>query len=119
MSQIEYFAIDSPCQQLCRFNRQHICRSCYRSREEKKYWERYTDPEKRQVLRKCYYRKRAYLSAEYRLHQTSTPPTPNQQLQLFANKPTPTRKAKITYHDGQLFDESPQLPLFGNFPQKN
>ncbi|MEX6313734.1 DUF1289 domain-containing protein [Providencia manganoxydans] len=51
--QLEFFEIQSPCRGICQTNEQGYCRGCYRSREERFGWLKFTDPQKRNILRLC------------------------------------------------------------------
>ena len=57
MQQIEIFTIPSPCVGVCEVNNKGYCRGCLRSREERLYWLRFTDQQKREVIRLCQARK--------------------------------------------------------------
>lgn len=113
MVQLEYFPIDNPCQQTCRFNRQQYCRVCLRHRNEKKDWDTMTDTEKRAVLRKCHRRKLAYRRAEYQLLQAQkqTNTSPSMQPDLFQN-PNKNKNQQSNIKGIQHDDDNPQLSLF-------
>ncbi|MEX6366709.1 DUF1289 domain-containing protein [Providencia huaxiensis] len=51
--QLEFFDIPSPCRGICQVNEQGYCRGCYRTRDERFNWLKFSDPEKRNVLRLC------------------------------------------------------------------
>lgn len=51
--QLEFFEIPSPCRGICQSNRQGYCRGCYRTRDERFNWLKFSDTEKRNVLRLC------------------------------------------------------------------
>lgn len=57
MQQIEIFDIPSPCIGVCAANNKGYCRGCLRSRDERLYWLRFSDQQKRDVLRLCQARK--------------------------------------------------------------
>ncbi|EGV36499.1 DUF1289 domain-containing protein [Neisseria weaveri] len=50
MEQLEFFDIPSPCIGVCQVNNKGYCKGCLRSREERLYWQRMTDVQKRQVM---------------------------------------------------------------------
>ncbi|MFP4864782.1 DUF1289 domain-containing protein [Providencia rettgeri] len=51
--QLEFFEIPSPCRGICQSNEQGYCRGCYRTRDERFNWLKFSDTEKRNVLRLC------------------------------------------------------------------
>lgn len=53
MEQLEFFEIQSPCCGICQTNEQGYCRGCFRSRDERFQWLKFTDPQKRNILRLC------------------------------------------------------------------
>ena len=54
--QLEFFEIPSPCRGICQSNEQGYCRGCYRTRDERFNWLKFSDSEKRNVLRLCHQR---------------------------------------------------------------
>lgn len=53
VEQLEFFEIQSPCRGICQTNEQGYCRGCFRSRDERFQWLKFTDPQKRNILRLC------------------------------------------------------------------
>ena len=51
--QLEFFPVPSPCRGICESDARGYCRGCLRSREERFDWMRYSDAQKREVLRLC------------------------------------------------------------------
>ncbi|OZS74323.1 DUF1289 domain-containing protein [Providencia rettgeri] len=51
--QLEFFEIPNPCRGICQSNEQGYCRGCYRTRDERFNWLKFSDTEKRNVLRLC------------------------------------------------------------------
>ena len=114
MKQIESFVIESPCQQICRFNRQRYCRTCLRHMDERIAWDNFSDEEKRAVLRKCYRRKLAYRRAAYLQIQEAKrqqQQRPQQQLSLFERSESHHAKSEVKATPASGEDD-PQLPLF-------
>lgn len=115
MKQIESFAIESPCQQICRFNRQRYCRTCMRHMDERIAWDKFSDEEKRTVLRKCHRRKLAYRRAAYlqyqEMKQQQNNQRPQQQLSLFERSESQAEKPH-NLDSPSNDDSNPQLPLF-------
>ncbi|UOO88193.1 DUF1289 domain-containing protein [Vitreoscilla massiliensis] len=58
MEQLEFFDIPSPCVGVCISNNRGYCKGCFRSREERLYWLKFSDAQKREVVRLCTQRKR-------------------------------------------------------------
>lgn len=71
MQQIEIFEIPSPCKGICQVNNRGYCKGCYRSRDERFYWNKFTNAEKRKVISLCQQRKR-YLQKK---QQAENPPS--------------------------------------------
>lgn len=51
--QLEFFPVPSPCRGICQADARGYCRGCLRSREERFNWNRFSDAQKRDVLRLC------------------------------------------------------------------
>ncbi len=51
--QLEFFPVPSPCRGICQADDRGYCRGCMRSRDERFNWMKFTDAEKREVLRLC------------------------------------------------------------------
>ncbi|MFR0654490.1 DUF1289 domain-containing protein [Pantoea sp. SIMBA_079] len=51
--QLEFFPVPSPCRGICQTDARGYCRGCLRSREERFNWMRFSDAQKREVLRLC------------------------------------------------------------------
>ncbi|MBP2197534.1 MULTISPECIES: DUF1289 domain-containing protein [Pantoea] len=51
--QLEFFPVPSPCRGICQSDARGYCRGCLRSREERFDWMKYSDAQKRHVLRLC------------------------------------------------------------------
>ncbi len=58
MEQLEFFDIPSPCVGVCIANNRGYCKGCFRSRDERQYWFKLSDAQKREVVRLCAQRKR-------------------------------------------------------------
>lgn len=59
MEQLEFFDIPSPCKNVCQANAKGYCMGCYRTRDERFYWQQLSNAQKRDVLKAC--RIRRYL----------------------------------------------------------
>lgn len=72
MQQIEIFEIPSPCKGICQVNNRGYCKGCYRSRDERFYWNKFTNAEKRKVISLCQQRYKRYLQKK---QQAESPPS--------------------------------------------
>lgn len=54
--QLEFFPVPSPCRGICQADDRGYCRGCLRSRDERFNWNRFSDTQKREVLRLCHQR---------------------------------------------------------------
>ena len=61
MNQLEFFDIPSPCIGVCTANSKGYCRGCLRSRDERMYWAKLSNEDRRKVIRLCAARKRKLL----------------------------------------------------------
>lgn len=59
-SQLEFFAVPSPCIGVCQSGPKGYCKGCFRSREERLFWLKVDDGTRRVVLDACKRRKRYY-----------------------------------------------------------
>ena len=64
MEQLEFFEIPSPCINVCESNERGYCKGCFRSREERLYWLKLSDAQKREVVRLCQQRRRKIWQAK-------------------------------------------------------
>ena len=55
--QLELFPVPSPCRGICQTDARGYCVGCLRSREERFNWMRFSDAQKRDVLRLCQQRR--------------------------------------------------------------
>ena len=63
MNQLEFFDIPSPCIGVCTANSKGYCKGCLRSRDERMYWAKLSNIDRRKVIRLCAARKRKLLDA--------------------------------------------------------
>ncbi len=54
--QLEFFPVPSPCCGICQADARGYCLGCMRSREERFNWNRFSDAQKRDVIRLCHQR---------------------------------------------------------------
>lgn len=57
MEQLEFFDIPSPCINVCQSNEKGYCLGCFRTRDERFYWQQLNDTQKRTVLKNCRFRR--------------------------------------------------------------
>jgi predicted Fe-S protein YdhL (DUF1289 family) len=69
--QLEFFPVPSPCRGICQSDDRGYCRGCLRSREERFNWMKFSDAQKREVLRLCRLRWQ-------RLHRVGKPAEPDE-----------------------------------------
>ena len=74
MQQIEIFEIPSPCKGICQVNNRGYCKGCYRSRDERFYWNKFTNAEKRKVISLCQQRYKRFLQKKQQPEQQQTNP---------------------------------------------
>ncbi len=55
--QLEFFPVPSPCRGICQVDARGYCLGCLRSREERFSWMKFSDAQKRDVLRLCHQRR--------------------------------------------------------------
>lgn len=58
MEQLAFFEIPSPCIGVCQTDARGYCNGCFRSRDERFNWLRFSDAQKYDVIRLCRQRKR-------------------------------------------------------------
>lgn len=88
MPQLEMFQIPSPCIGMCQNGPNGYCYGCFRSRDERFYWNKLEDEQKRNVIKLCKSRKRRWLAkrAEQKIDAQDVTHQINEPVQdLFAN----------------------------------
>lgn len=73
MQQLEFFEIPSPCLGVCEVNNRGYCKGCFRSRDERLYWLKLSDTDKRLVVRLCQQRKMRVLKAKAEALKATSP----------------------------------------------
>lgn len=58
MRQIEFFSIQNPCIGVCESGPRGYCKGCFRSREERQFWNQLEDDVRRKVVQAAAMRKR-------------------------------------------------------------
>jgi len=73
MQQLEFFEIPSPCIGVCEANNRGYCKGCFRSRDERLYWLKFSEADKRHVVHLCQQRKARVLKAKEAALQAANP----------------------------------------------
>ncbi|MEN9464570.1 MAG: hypothetical protein RL217_751 [Pseudomonadota bacterium] len=78
IDQGELFEIPSPCKRICQMNNKGYCIGCFRSRDERLYWNQYSNFQKQLVINLCEKRRLKVLASK------GAPPatTQNSDIQL-------------------------------------
>ncbi len=45
--------VKSPCIKICKYDKNELCEGCRRTKEEITNWMKYSDEEKKEVIKKC------------------------------------------------------------------
>ncbi|MBV7314447.1 DUF1289 domain-containing protein [Shewanella sp. NIFS-20-20] len=53
MEQLLFFELQSPCKGICTTDKGGYCLGCFRSRDERFNWQKFSDSQKQEVLRLC------------------------------------------------------------------
>ncbi|MCD9478861.1 DUF1289 domain-containing protein [Photobacterium phosphoreum] len=53
MEQLDFFDVPSPCVGCCQVNNRGYCKGCYRSRDERFYWQQMTADQKIKIIKLC------------------------------------------------------------------
>ncbi|MFK3716062.1 DUF1289 domain-containing protein [Escherichia coli] len=61
--QLEFFPVQSPCRGICQSDERGFCRGCFRSRDERLYWNKMSAGEKQEVPTLCRLRLLATLTS--------------------------------------------------------
>ncbi|MBR6027313.1 MAG: DUF1289 domain-containing protein [Neisseriaceae bacterium] len=75
MNQLEFFDIPSPCIGVCTANSKGYCKGCLRNRDERIYWSKLSNEDRRKVIRLCAIRRKKAL--ELMNNQQESLNTPN------------------------------------------
>ncbi|GAB5380893.1 MAG: DUF1289 domain-containing protein [Aliiglaciecola sp.] len=81
MDQLEFFDIPSPCIGVCQTGKGEYCVGCFRSRDERLYWNQATPYAKRMIVKACIRRKKV---AEKQIRTEQISETMNIQGSLFS-----------------------------------
>lgn len=80
MEQLDFFDVPSPCVGCCQVNNRGYCKGCYRSRDERFYWQQMTADQKIKVIKLCRQRYlRIMRCKKNKNDQESSEPSPQQQ----------------------------------------
>lgn len=100
IDQGEFFDIPSPCKRICELNNRGYCKGCFRSRDERLYWNQFSNFQKQLIVNLCEKRRLKVLSAKQAALQPAAaeeplPPQPDlftalSEPDTAANTGTPT-----------------------------
>lgn len=63
IDQGEFFDIPSPCRRICELNNRGYCKGCFRSRDERLYWNQFSTFQKQLVVNLCEKRRQKVMAA--------------------------------------------------------
>ena len=84
IDQGEFFDIPSPCKRICQMNNKGYCIGCFRSRDERLYWNDFTPFQKQLVVNLCEKRRLKVLSVKAEQQTQLEEKLAQAQLDLFA-----------------------------------
>ncbi len=84
IDQGELFDIPSPCRRICELNNRGYCKGCFRSRDERLYWNQFTTFQKQLVVNLCEKRRLKVLSAKQQSTASNEEEIVIPQLDMFA-----------------------------------
>jgi len=56
--QLQLFSVDSPCIGICEVNNRGYCKGCFRSRDERFHWQKFSEGDKSKILKLCHRRRK-------------------------------------------------------------
>jgi predicted Fe-S protein YdhL (DUF1289 family) len=77
VKQIEFFEINNPCIGVCQNGPRGFCQGCFRSREERQYWNELEQDVKRQIVKACGQRERRANQAKLVTLEVDSAPSQN------------------------------------------
>ena len=83
VEQLDFFTVPSPCVGVCQANNRGYCKGCFRSRDERFYWQQLTNEQKRNVIRLCrqrYLRVKRAQAQQVGSNEPDTGESPQQEL---------------------------------------
>lgn len=83
IDQGEFFDIPSPCKRICELNNKGYCKGCFRSRDERLYWNQFTNFQKQLIVNTCEKRRLKVLAAKQASLEPVLPEEPIPQLDMF------------------------------------
>lgn len=84
IDQGELFEIPSPCKRICQMNNKGYCIGCFRSRDERLYWNEFTNFQKQLVVNLCEKRRLKVLAVKEEQQLNLEQKFAEAQLELFA-----------------------------------
>lgn len=83
IDQGEFFDIPSPCKRICELNNKGYCKGCFRSRDERLYWNQFTNFRKQLIVNACEKRRLKVLAAKLASLEPEIIDEPIPQLDMF------------------------------------
>lgn len=115
IDQGEFFKIPSPCQGICQMNSKGYCVGCFRNRDERLYWQQFSEFQKQLIVNLCDKRKKKVIKAKQQSNTPVVEDTPPPQFDLFyevkLNTPIAQTELPSKTESTQHRDEE-QLDLF-------
>ena len=83
IDQGELFDIPNPCRRICKMNNKGYCIGCFRSRNERLYWNEFTPFQKQLIVNLCEKRRRKVIDSQHQQHLAEEARRAASQLELF------------------------------------
>ena len=83
IDQGELFDIPSPCRRICEVNNRGYCKGCFRSREERLNWLKYSDFQRQLIVNLCEKRRQKVLASKLPQPEENEDFLPTPQFDLF------------------------------------
>jgi len=124
IDQGELFDIPSPCRRICELNNRGYCKGCFRSREERLNWLKFSDFQRQLIINLCEKRRLKVLAARnphpHHEDEDALPP----QFDMFDAQPLPPETAVEANVSGEtpaaeIQAEAATASLFTDTPDQN
>lgn len=83
IDQGELFNIPSPCKRICKLNNKGYCIGCFRSRDERLYWNEFSNYQKQLIVNLCEKRRRKVLETKQQRQMAEELRRASAQMDLF------------------------------------
>lgn len=116
IDQGEFFKIPSPCQSICEMNSKGYCIGCFRNRNERLHWNKFSEFQKQLVVNLCNKRKLKIIQAKQNKDHPVKENQPAPQFDLFyevrMNTPTEPKESFSSDTKEPKPKDEEQLDLF-------